>query len=346
MLIDRIGRQFSSKRSWDKQLEKTLQEAHLLSVKQIKLAIKARKSFKKQNIEQILVSRGLIEQKTLTFFKVKWPIILRQKTKKPIGHYLQEAGLLSQEQVDYILHRQQEKNGCWIKFGQLAVIKGWVKQGTIDFFIENLSEQKRDNSDSCSSISETLIERYLEGEINFERLKLNYIRLNNAVLKGINFNRTQLKEAEFQNSQLNYCSFKNANLYHSNLEKSSLKHTNFRKACLEEANLEEAYLEEADLRNADLKKANLHHADLINTSLQGADLRGACLWEAYLNGADLTKANLDGANLDGACYDENTSFDVNLDPIRLGMKSIDIKEVKSAICANRRSLLSPFGMTI
>ena len=343
MLINRIGRQVTSKPSWDKQLEKTLQEAHLISTKQIELAIEEAKNTGKKNIEEILVYRGWIRQKTLDFFKEKWPILLRQKIRKRIGYYLKEAGLVTQEQIDFVLKKQKEKTKCWIKFGQLIVIKGWVKSGTIDFFIESVSEQSQSTDSSCS-LSEKLIERYLAGEINFARLKLNYIRLNNKVLKGINFNRTELKEAEFQNSHLNYCSFKNANLYHSNLEKSSLKQTNFTKACLEEANLQDAYLEEADLRNADLKKANLHHADLINTCLHGADLREADLCEAYLNGADLTKANLNGANLNGAYYDENTAFDRNLDPISLGMKWIDIKEVKSVMCANRQSLFSPFCM--
>ena len=346
MLINQIGRQVGAKPSWDKQLEKTLFEANLVSAKQIRLANGDKKKLSQQDIAETLVSRGWIERKTIDFFEQKWPIILRQKTRKPIGYYLKEAGLLTQEQIDFILQKQKEKNGFWIKFGQLAVIKGWVKQGTIEFFVESLSEQKPQKTDSFGSLSEKLLERYIEGEINFARLNLNYISLNNAVLKGINFNKTKLKEAEFQNSHLNYCSFKNANLYQSNLEKSSLKQTNFTKACLEEANLQEAYLEEADLSNADLKKANLNHADLINCCLQGADLRGASLSEAYLNGADLRKANLDGANLDGACYDENTCFDRNLNPVNLGMKSIDIKQAKSVIGANRHSLLSPFYMII
>ncbi len=346
MLINRIGRQIVSRPSSDKQLLKTLLEADLVSQKQIQLAREDLKESNQQSIAEILIYRGWIEQKTIDFFKEKWPHILRQKTRNPIGYYLKEAGLLTEEQIECILKRQQEKHSCWIKFGQLAVIKGWVKQKTIEFFVDSLAEQKPQNTDSNCTLSEKLLERYLEGQINFARLKLNHIRLNNAVLKGINFNRSQLKEAEFQNSHLNYCSFRNANLYHSNLENSSLKQTNFIKACLSEANLQQAYLEEADLSNADLKKADLSNADLINTCFQGADLRGACLSKAYLNGADLRKANLEGTNLNGAYYDENTCFDRNLDPISLGMKSLDIKQVKLAICANRHSLLSPFCMTI
>lgn len=51
---------------------------------------------------------------------------------KPIGEYLIEAGLLSTAQVEVILADQQFTE---LKFGEIAVLRGWIKQQTVEYLM-------------------------------------------------------------------------------------------------------------------------------------------------------------------------------------------------------------------
>lgn len=54
---------------------------------------------------------------------------------KPIGAYLLEAGLLSQGQVDVALADQKFTE---MSFGEIVVARGWVKQQTVDYFMQKV----------------------------------------------------------------------------------------------------------------------------------------------------------------------------------------------------------------
>uniref|UniRef100_B8HZB7 Cyclic nucleotide-binding domain-containing protein n=1 Tax=Cyanothece sp. (strain PCC 7425 / ATCC 29141) TaxID=395961 RepID=B8HZB7_CYAP4 len=69
-----------------------------------------------------------------------------QKGMKPIGNYLVEAGLLCQAQVETIL-RDQEYSG--LQFGEVAVLRGWVKQQTIEFLFNKIVLPEREAFKSC-----------------------------------------------------------------------------------------------------------------------------------------------------------------------------------------------------
>lgn len=55
---------------------------------------------------------------------------------KPIGQVLQKAGLISAEQVKYILEVQAKERQ--FRFGELLVMRGWIKPETVNFFVEQL----------------------------------------------------------------------------------------------------------------------------------------------------------------------------------------------------------------
>ncbi|MEB3293423.1 MAG: hypothetical protein VKJ24_09695 [Synechococcales bacterium] len=63
---------------------------------------------------------------------------------RPIGSYLVEAGLITPAQVDVALTDQQFMDG--MRFGEVLVARGWIKQQTLDFLINRViaPEQQRE----------------------------------------------------------------------------------------------------------------------------------------------------------------------------------------------------------
>ncbi|MCT7949708.1 WecB/TagA/CpsF family glycosyltransferase [Ancylothrix sp. C2] len=55
---------------------------------------------------------------------------------KPIGQVLQKAGLISDEQIKYVLKTQAKQRH--FRFGDLLVMRGWIKPETVNFFVEHL----------------------------------------------------------------------------------------------------------------------------------------------------------------------------------------------------------------
>ncbi len=58
----------------------------------------------------------------------------------PLGTYFVEAGLLSQAQVEVVLN-DQEMTG--LRFGEILVQRGWMKEATIEYFVDKLIEPER-----------------------------------------------------------------------------------------------------------------------------------------------------------------------------------------------------------
>lgn len=56
--------------------------------------------------------------------------------RKLIGSYLVEAGLIAPAQVEVALYDQQLTG---MRFGEILAARGWVKQETIEFFMERVA---------------------------------------------------------------------------------------------------------------------------------------------------------------------------------------------------------------
>jgi hypothetical protein len=71
---------------------------------------------------------------------------------KPIGSYLEDAGLLNSDQIKVILVDQQATG---MRFGEIAVARGWVKEQTIEWIMrkviapERRSKQQDDRPPHC-----------------------------------------------------------------------------------------------------------------------------------------------------------------------------------------------------
>lgn len=61
--------------------------------------------------------------------------------EKPLGLYLVEAGLLTPAQVEVALNDQKITG---LRFGQVLVVRGWVKQQTIDYLMRKIIIPERE----------------------------------------------------------------------------------------------------------------------------------------------------------------------------------------------------------
>ncbi|WP_416667575.1 hypothetical protein [Egbenema bharatensis] len=59
---------------------------------------------------------------------------------KRLGGYLVEAGLLTPDQVSVILNDQQSTG---MRFGEIVVARGWVKEQTIEWIVKKVVEPER-----------------------------------------------------------------------------------------------------------------------------------------------------------------------------------------------------------
>ncbi|MEO1672999.1 MAG: tetratricopeptide repeat protein, partial [Cyanobacteria bacterium J06631_2] len=117
-------------------LEAVLQQAGLISAEQVNHALKRQKQIQSNlTVAQILAFEGKIDPKTADFFAARWSNLAIEKPKQPIGQYLKQASLLSEQQIETILNEQQRSER---KFGELAIAKGWINQTTLNFFLSHL----------------------------------------------------------------------------------------------------------------------------------------------------------------------------------------------------------------
>ncbi len=144
-----------------------LQQAGLISSARLQQALQEqRKSHKNLRIGEILAAKGYIDRKTADFFVEDWLGIVRAKSKQPIGQYLKQAALLNEQQIQTILEEQKQSK---LKFGELAIAKGWLKQSTLDFFLRYLT------TPTLARPSTTESDRQIREE--FYKIKLKLLNL-------------------------------------------------------------------------------------------------------------------------------------------------------------------------
>ncbi|OKH17722.1 hypothetical protein NIES593_22870 [Hydrococcus rivularis NIES-593] len=142
--------QFSS----SKPLGNILQEADLVSASQIELALQDQTCYRDLRIGEILALRGWLKQETADFFVEQWPALLQQKRQMPLGYYLRAAGLLDEQQLRLLL---SEQGRIGLRLGALAVLKGWLKPTTLEFFLKYLCPDRQSESPFTQSYPEDCI---------------------------------------------------------------------------------------------------------------------------------------------------------------------------------------------
>ena len=154
-------------------LGKVLEEAGLISFPQIEVALLDQMQYEQLMLGEILALHGWLKQETADFFAARWYQICQEKQQRPLGQYLKEAALLDEEQITHILEEQEQ---TLLKFGKLAVMKGYIKQQTVNFFIDYLSSENKQESQVSINFSLSMLE---DEELSFKETKVeDQIRKN------------------------------------------------------------------------------------------------------------------------------------------------------------------------
>ncbi|MEM8723466.1 MAG: tetratricopeptide repeat protein [Cyanobacteria bacterium P01_G01_bin.39] len=113
-----------------------LQQAGLVSAQQVRTALEQqRNTLNSPRIGEILAKKGLVSSQTVDFFAEHWLNLIDEQPKQPIGQYFKRAALLNDQQIKIILEEQKQTK---VKFGELAIAKGWLKRTTVNFFLRYL----------------------------------------------------------------------------------------------------------------------------------------------------------------------------------------------------------------
>ncbi len=151
-----------------KPIGEILQNAGLVSPAQIEVALHDQQYYQDMRLGEILALRGWIEQSTVDFFVREWLEILKTRNYQPLGFYLQKASLLTENQIQMIL---AEQNQTCLRFGATAVLKGFLKQNTIDFFLNNLFPEQAVASSYITRHFETIPPKTETDYISEEEIK-------------------------------------------------------------------------------------------------------------------------------------------------------------------------------
>lgn len=131
-----------------KRLGEVLADANLITTKQLEIALLEQAEHPHRRLGDILADRGWLKKETADFFAQQWHKLIHHHSShssSKLGDYLQQAGLLTPHQVETIINEQKNRR-LWMRFGAMAVFKGWVSLTTVDYFVEHLFPHRADDS--------------------------------------------------------------------------------------------------------------------------------------------------------------------------------------------------------
>ena len=175
---------------------KLLQNAGLISDEQLTIALGVQSQHAKMKLGEILALQEAVEVQTIDFFVNKWQKVKQEGQQFPIGYYFKQAYLLSGDQIKTILAEQKDNQ---LKFGDLAVKKGWLKKETVYFFLNELTIK------SSSLMSLIALEEYNREFLHLEKKYANYSFILSRILAWTGGSPTLTKSIcnVFGNSSLN-----------------------------------------------------------------------------------------------------------------------------------------------
>ncbi len=253
---------------------------------------------------------------------------------KPLGQLLNEAGLISAQQIELAL-REQIIHNQGKRIGEILASKGWIAQETADFFVEQWHNLVKSPEKKplvyyfrrAGLLNEQQIEQVMQ-ERNKSSTKIRFHQI--AVRQGLIAQETvdffirnllagkrikNLSDTSFFATPYDLLKdyikgktdFQRSQLKQIKLNYVTLKGVNLNYSNLVGAELKQANLSNSSLKMVNLNQANLEKAILKEVNFESASLNQANITDAHLEGANFTAANLQSADLrDGyfvnACF--------------------------------------------
>ncbi|MBE9045011.1 pentapeptide repeat-containing protein [Pleurocapsales cyanobacterium LEGE 10410] len=231
--------------------------------------------------------------------------------RKPLGQLLSEAGLISAQQIEIALREQAEIPDR--KIGEIMALRGWLKQKTADFFVEQWHDLVKQEQkyplihylQQAALLDKDQIDFVLKQRNNSpEKLRFHHIAVKHGLIKQQTvdfFIKNLLGSVKSKNSS------KSTTTPYDLLKNYVRGETDFQGAKLARIKLNHVTLKGINLNNSDLTEAELKQANLSNSSFKFADLTNANLEKAILNDVDfeyarLERVNLTDAHLEGANF--------------------------------------------
>ena len=281
--------------------------------------------------------------------------------RKPLGQLLSEAGLISAQQIEIALQAQANDNSG-TKIGEIFASRGWIKQETADFFVEQWNQLIEQTPKqpmvyylrAAALLNEREIQYLLEQRNKSEK-KVRFHHL--AVQKGLIeqetvdfFVRNLL--APNRDRVLNTDSFatpyellKNYIRGETDFQRSQLKgiklnHVTLKGVNLNNSNLTEAELKQANLSNSSLQQANLSNANLEKAILKDVNFESACMSQVNLTNAHLEGSNFQQANLADA--DLRNGYFVNAHFLGTNLHNVKFHGANfEGACYNSQTVFNP-----
>lgn len=239
-------------------------------------------------------------------------------SNKPLGQTLIEAGLISINQIEIALS-EQESTG--MRIGEILVAHGWVKEATVDFFVEQwkslLAEPKKQPLVYYFQEASLLDRAQIKAVIRLQKLKHQKVRFHHlAVEQGYLKQKTvdfflaylfQIHDPKSISIAKPYEVLKQYsqginNFSGIDLQKAPMMSVSLRNVILDGSNLAKIDLSKANLSNSRLLRVNLNLANLTQAILTGVDLSNSFLTKCDLREAHLEKANFTSVILHGVDF--------------------------------------------
>lgn len=255
---------------------------------------------------------------------------ISKNNKKPLGQLLNEAGLISAQQIEIALRDQFDNPE--VKIGQIMAAKGWIRQKTADFFVEQWNELVSQEPKrplvyyfrKAGLLSETDINLILDQQSNQTRkVRFHHLAVKQGLLKQ--------QTADFF--------IKNLLVYSIN-GKTSRKSTftspyellkNYIRG---ETNFQRSQFKKIKLNNVTLKGINLDHSSLINAELKQANLSNSSLKSVNLLNANLEKAILKEVDFSSSCLSSANLTDTHLERSNFFQADLKTADLRHSYLAN------------
>ena len=232
-----------------------------------------------------------------------------KNNKKPLGQLLNEAGLISAQQIEIALRDQFDNPK--IKIGQIMASKGWINQKTADFFVEQWDTL------ICQEKKQPLVYYFRKaGLITEDEIKVILDKQSNQTQK-VRFHHLAVEIGLIKQQTVEFFV---KNLLISNRKKSSSRKSTFaspyellKNYIRGETNFQRSQFKKIKLNNVTLKGVNLDHSSLISAELKQANLSNSSLKSVNLLNANLEKAILKEVDFSGSCLNSTNLTDAHLE---------------------------------